>query len=191
MDHRPGTAYPVATVRTCTPAGEEGVPVPGGMEQGVLNVQPGQVGAAPDEVPLCPEAGEPVPQVVGGISPDRRVAVQSERLAEDLDGQRFNVRQLRRRPTAPQTGLPENLPHGVFDHAVQPDQTQVALHAPQGSGALEKSPSSSDPARKALVTHSPSLDPWETRGLGTPVIKEICRNCPGSPFDDRSIASNS
>src|SRR3954470_23440629 len=93
-DHRPGTAYPASTVRTCTPAAEEGVPVPGGMEQGVLNVQPAQVGAAPDEVPLCPEAGKPVPQVVAGIPPDRRVAVQSERLTEDLDGQRLNVRQL-------------------------------------------------------------------------------------------------
>src|SRR4051812_49718829 len=60
------------------------------MEQGVLNVQPAQVGAAPDEVPLCPEAGKPVPQVVAGIPPDRRVAVQPERLAEDLDGQRLN-----------------------------------------------------------------------------------------------------
>src|SRR3954470_7218181 len=60
------------------------------MEQGILHVQPGQVGAAPDEVPLCPEAGKPVPQVIGGIPPDRRVAVQSERLAEDLDGQRLN-----------------------------------------------------------------------------------------------------
>src|SRR3954465_709856 len=62
------------------------------MEQGILNagLQPGQVGAAPDEVPLGPEAGKPVPQVVAGISPDRRVAVQSERLAEDLDGQRLN-----------------------------------------------------------------------------------------------------
>jgi hypothetical protein len=46
--------------------------------------------------------------VVAGISPDRRVAVQSERLAKDLDGQRLNVRQLRRR--AAQTGLAENLP---------------------------------------------------------------------------------
>src|SRR4051812_50096690 len=92
------------------------------MEQGVLNVQPAQVGAAPDEVPLCPEAGKPVPQVVAGIPPDRRVAVQSERLTEDLDGQRLNVRQLRCRPTAPQTGLPEYLSHDVFDHAVQPDQ---------------------------------------------------------------------
>ena len=110
------------------------------MEQGVLNVQPGQVGAAPDEVPLCPEAGKPVPQVVAGIPPDRRVAVQPERLAEDLDGQRLNVRQRRRRPTAAQTGLAEDLAHGVFDHAVQPDQTQVAVHAPQGSEALENVP---------------------------------------------------
>src|SRR3954464_13378863 len=90
MPPRPGTAYPASTVRTCTPAAEEGVPVPGGMEQGVLNVQPAQVGAAPDEVPLCPEAGKPVPQGVAGIPPDRRVAVQSERLTEDLDGQRLN-----------------------------------------------------------------------------------------------------
>ena len=105
------------------------------MEQGVLNagLQPAQVGAAPDEVPLCPEAGKPVPQMIGGIPPDRRVAVQSERLAEDLDGQRLNVRQRRRRPTAAQTGLAEDLSHGVFDHAVQPDQTQVAVHAPQDS----------------------------------------------------------
>src|SRR3954468_5064851 len=99
------------------------------MEQGVLNagLQPAQVGAAPDEVPLCPEAGKPVPQMIGGIPPDRRVAVQSERLAEDLDGQRLNVRQPRRRPTAAQTGPPENLSHGVFDHAVQPDQTRSML----------------------------------------------------------------
>src|SRR3954447_9225175 len=63
----------------------EGVPVPGGMEQGILHprLQPGQVGAAPDEIPLCPEAGKPVPQVGAGIPPDRRVAVQSERLTED------------------------------------------------------------------------------------------------------------
>src|SRR5687768_7325896 len=74
------------------------------MEQGVLNLQPGQVGAAPDEVPFAPEAGEPVPQVIGGISPDLRVAVQSERLAKDLDGQRLTVRQRRRRPTAAQAG---------------------------------------------------------------------------------------
>src|SRR4051812_4258904 len=34
------------------------------MEQGVLNVQPAQVAAAPEEVPLCPGAGNPVPQLV-------------------------------------------------------------------------------------------------------------------------------
>src|SRR3954452_25459216 len=130
MPPRPGTACPVLTVRTCTPAGEEGVPVPGGMEQGIQHagLQPGQVGAAPDEVPFAPEAGEPFPQVIGGISPDRRVAVQSERLAEDLDGQRLNVRQLWRRPTAAQTGLAEDLPHGVFNYAVRPDQMQFAVH---------------------------------------------------------------
>src|SRR3954464_15568818 len=77
-DHRPGTAYPASTVRTCTPAAEEGVPVPGGMEQGVLNVQPAQVGAAPDEVPLCPEAGKPVPQVVAG-APGQKPRHGSER----------------------------------------------------------------------------------------------------------------
>src|SRR5688500_4744049 len=110
---RLGTACPVSTVRTCTPAGEDHQQgktikgVPGGMEQGILHVQPGQVGAAPDEVPFAPEAGEPFPQVIGGISPDRRVAVQSERLAEDLDGQQLNVRQRRRR--AAQTGLAEDL----------------------------------------------------------------------------------
>src|SRR3954468_18226873 len=99
------------------------------MEQGILHagLQPGQIGAAPDEVPFAPEAGEPVPQVIAGISPDRRVAVQSERLAEDLDGQRLTVRQRRRRPTAAQTSPPENLPHGVFDYAVQPDQTRSML----------------------------------------------------------------
>src|SRR3954452_19064710 len=152
MDHRPGTAYRVSTVRTCTPAGEEGVPVPGGMEQGILNVQPGQVGAAPDEVPFGPEAGEPVPQVIAGISPDRRVAVQSERLAEDLDGQRLNVRQRWRRPTAPQTGLAEDLSHSLFDYAVQPDQAQFALHGRSSPRlwSLENRPSSSEASRKAL-----------------------------------------
>jgi hypothetical protein len=100
------------------------------MEQGILNagLQPAQVGAASDEVPFAPEAGEPFPQVIGGIPPDRRVAVQPERLTEDLDGQRLNVRQRRRRPTAAQTGPAEDLSHGVFDHAVQPNQTQVAVH---------------------------------------------------------------
>jgi hypothetical protein len=36
--------------------------------------------------------------------------------------------------------IAETLPHGVFDHAVQPDQAQFAVHAPQGSQALEKLP---------------------------------------------------
>src|SRR4051812_6466627 len=139
MPPRPGTAYPASTVRTCTPAAEEGVPVPGGMEQGVLNVQPAQVGAAPDEVPLCPEAGKPVPQVVAGIPPDRRVAVQSERLTEDLDGQRLNVRQLQCRPTAPQTGLPEYLSHDVFDHAVQPDAGRGPSMLPKALKPWQKS----------------------------------------------------
>ena len=109
------------------------------MEQGVLHVQPGQVGAASDEVPLCPEAGKPVPQVVAGIPPDRRVAVQPERLAEDLDGQRL---------TNPGVGLriAEDLSHGVFDHAVQPDQTRSMLPK-----ALKpwKTSLIADPARKA------------------------------------------
>ena len=114
------------------------------MEQGVLHVQPAQVGAASDEVPLCPEAGKPVPQVGAGIPPDRRVAVQPERLAEDLDGQRLTVRQRRRR--AAQTGLAETLPHGVVDHAVQPDQTRSMLPK-----ALKpwKTSLIADPARKA------------------------------------------
>ena len=116
------------------------------MEQGVLNagLQPGQVGAASDEVPFCPEAGKLFPQVVASIPPDRRIAVQSKRLAEDLDGQRLTVRQRRRR--AAQTGLAETLPHGVFDHAVQPDQTRSMLPK-----ALKpwKTSLIADPARKA------------------------------------------
>src|SRR3954463_15634399 len=76
-------------------------------------------------------------------------------ITEDLDGQRLNVRQLRCRPTAPQTGLPEYLSHDVFDHAVQPDQ--VAVHAPQGSEALAKVPHLPIPRGRLFgVTQSPS-----------------------------------
>jgi hypothetical protein len=61
----------------------------------------------------------------------------------------------------------------VFDHAVQPDQTQVAVHAPQGSEALKNVPHRPIPrGRLVELIQSPSLNPWKTRGSGIilPVI---------------------
>src|SRR4051794_25545596 len=114
------------------------------MEQGVLNagLQPAQVGAAPDEVPLCPEAGKPVPQMIGGIPPDRRVAVQSERLAKDLDGQRLNVRQRRRRPTAAQTGPPRicRTASSITQYSQTKRSSRSMDGPPQCSGTLENVP---------------------------------------------------
>src|SRR3954454_24042548 len=71
-----------------------------------------------------------------------------KRLTEDLDGQRLNVRQLRCRPTAPQTGLPEYLSHDVFDHAVQPDQSRSM------DGPRSMLPKALKPWQKSLIFRS-------------------------------------
>src|SRR4051812_37415182 len=116
------------------------------MEQGVLHprLQPGQVGAAPDEVPLCPEAGKPVPQVIAGIPPDRRVAVQSERLAEDLNGHRLNVHQRRHRPTAAQTGPRESVARRL--------QLRSTARPHAGRGPWTVLPKPLEPWKKSLTS---------------------------------------